>query len=633
MQKILCVVESIMKIREIYAGKPDASDEIRERGYDEFANNYIKPTGIDINRLASTDYGTPFFIMGDKGTGKTALLHFLKNHVQTIDVSSCSSFISFENGFTPIQKGQFDIISRSISTSISIDSNIATIGKNIECDFTYIWKWQMYQKFITDNECFDGALFENDDNWARFVREINKLDRTISKERMAIPAKISLSATSNPQLGTVTPSLEVEPVDLSQRNFNSTKSYSAFVKIVENASHIIQTVTRTDAPYYIFIDELEAYRGESEVFYRDLRMIRDLLFTVKQLNDTLGSGTKIICSVRLEVLNAINRYIQSNQLHKIMQGYDERLIWEYTNTNSFKHPIIGVLLRRIQIAEEKAANRSISQDEIIKRWFVPHVYNMHSCRYILDNTWHKPRDIVRLLLSAQSKNSKDFSVFDQNAFETFMPVYSKQCLVEVREEMRALYTAEEIDCIFNCLQGFKIEFSYDEIVARVNRLYPNSTFAHDPHTVLSDMYRIGVVGNMSSQDRASRWEYKEQYGLFIDEPWKIVVHPSLRRELSISARLDKHINRLAISRELKSSPHFDDTRYVATIKDIKYRYILVTFEKNGQCEEGYIAMHALGIPDIQEGLLNSHFYVGENVYAKITGYNDRYRNWYMHIIP
>lgn len=44
-----------------------------------------------------------------------------------------------------------------------------------------------------------------------------------------------------------------------------------------------------------------------------------------------------------------------------------------------------------------------------------------------------------------------------------MPAYSKQCLIEVREEMHALYTAEEIEDIFNCLQGFKKLFTFEEI--------------------------------------------------------------------------------------------------------------------------------------------------------------------------
>lgn len=89
----------MLKIGDIYAGKPDAGDEIKECGYEEFANIFIHPTGVNIGRLASTTYGTPFFIMGDKGTGKTALLHFLEKHVCDPDSSACTSFISFERDF------------------------------------------------------------------------------------------------------------------------------------------------------------------------------------------------------------------------------------------------------------------------------------------------------------------------------------------------------------------------------------------------------------------------------------------------------------------------------------------------------------------------------------------------------
>ena len=53
----------MLKIGDIYAGKPDAGDEIKECGYEEFANIFIHPTGVNIGRLASTKYGTPFFII------------------------------------------------------------------------------------------------------------------------------------------------------------------------------------------------------------------------------------------------------------------------------------------------------------------------------------------------------------------------------------------------------------------------------------------------------------------------------------------------------------------------------------------------------------------------------------------
>ena len=623
-----------MRISDIYAGKPDAGDEIRECGYDEFVNIFIRPTGVNIDRLASTVYGTPFFIMGDKGTGKTALLYYLEKYVCELDEAACTSFIYFESGFTQIQREKFKSISQSLATSVSIDSTITTIGKSVECDFSYIWRWQIYQKIIDDNERFNGGLFVDDKYWDEFVSEVGKIRKTIAKERMIIPAKISVTATTDPHMGTVTPGIQLEPIDLSQSNFQQSKSYVEFVRIIDNADRLVRMITRTDIPYYIFIDELEAYRGESEAFYRDLRMIRDLLFTVKIMNDIFRSGTKVICSVRLEILNSINRFIETKQLHKIMQGYDERLTWEYTNTNSFSHPIIGVLLRRIQNAEEKHNGCAPTNEEIIKKWFVSNVYNTHICTYILDNTWHKPRDIVRMLLSAQAKNSRDFSVFNQNTFETFMPVYSKQCLVEVREEMRALYTAEEIENIFNCLQGFKVMFTFDEIEARAKRLCPNSIFAKETFTVLSDMYRIGVVGNYLSKDQAPKWEYKEQYKLMIDAPWKIIIHPSLRIELSVNSKMDRHIAKIMQKQQTDAVPKSLPKKrvYSATVEEIRQRYILVSFEMDGEEQSGYISMRKLGIKDLKEGELDTCFSVGETIHAEVTGYNEDFGNWYMRVL-
>jgi hypothetical protein len=421
--------------------------------------------------------------------------------------------------------------------------------------------------------------------------------------------------------------LGIEPVDFSQRNFNITKGYKEFVKIIDRADQLVGKLTRTDIPYYVFIDELEAYRGENETFYRDLRLIRDLLFTVKRMNDIFGDGTKFLCSVRLEILNAINRFIQSKQVHKIMQGYDERLTWGYTNTNSFNHPIIGVLLRRIQNAEEKEKGYPVDEKDIIRRWFVANVYNTHICTYILDNTWHKPRDIVRLLLAAQSKNSRKFSIFNQNTFETFMPVYSEQCLVEVREEMCALYTPEEIENIFGCLQGFKVIFSYDEIRNRAQRLYPDSTFAKNTNAVLTDMYRIGVIGNTCNGN--TRWEYKGQYKLYIDKPWKIIIHRSLRIALSVSVRGDRRFNR---SGKNRSEEHEERKIYQVEIKDIKYRYLLVTFDKDGCICKGYISMNKCGIQGVKEGELGEYFSKGAILNANLIEYDRYNRNWKMHTV-
>jgi len=653
-----------MTLNDIYAGKPDANDEIREKGYAEFTNSYIEPSGVNIDKLLSTDYGTPCFIMGDKGTGKTALLHYLENHVHNIDCAASTSYLFFESGFSYVSKANFCKISKAISMAISIDQNIASSGEQIECDYTYVWRWQFYQKIINDNDSFSEGLFVNDENWRDFKKEISKLNKTIYGGKMRIPVKITISAKYESQLSVLTPSISLEPIDLSEKNFITTKSYSEFIKIIEKADELVRYIERTDIPYYIFIDELEAYRADNETFYRDLRMIRDLLFTVKRLNDVFLSGTKLICSVRLEIINSINRFVQSNQLHKIMQGFDERLIWGYTNTNSFKHPIITILLKRIENAEKNNNNISITKEDIIEKWFETKVYNTDICAYILANTWHKPRDIVRLILAVQSKHSKTFSNFNQNTFDTSMPVYSKQCLVEVKEEMRALYNAGEIETIVNCLQGYKMIFTFDEIGERAKRLYSNSTIAKNTNSVLRDIYRIGLIGNYLNNDTPQRWHYKEHYSLIIDEPWKMIIHPSLRIELSTSGKRDRYImnfggnvhshsnvignvhshsnvigtgkvhshSNVIGNQIMHSTNKYMDSEFYATIIRIHYRYVIVSFKKDGQTEQGYISMKNLGISSIEQGKINKYFKIGDIVKSKITSYNQDYNNWNMRII-
>lgn len=57
---------------------------------------------------------------------------------------------------------------------------------------------------------------------------------------MRIPAKVSLKVATNPQLGTIEPGLEIEPVDFSQQNFNMSEAYLKFIKIVDNAYDLLQ---------------------------------------------------------------------------------------------------------------------------------------------------------------------------------------------------------------------------------------------------------------------------------------------------------------------------------------------------------------------------------------------------------
>ena len=83
--------------------------------------------------------------------------------------------------------------------------------------------------------------------------------------------------------------------------------------------------------------------------------------------------------------------------------------------------------------------------EIYRRWFPELIHELEPASYILNNSWYKPRDMIRLIMCVKNSMYNDRSTFTENVFDSIAKTYSEDSLQEIKEEMRALYTSEEID--------------------------------------------------------------------------------------------------------------------------------------------------------------------------------------------
>lgn len=58
--------------------------------------------------------------------------------------------------------------------------------------------------------------------------------------------------------------------------------------------------------------------------------------------------------------------------------------------------------------------------EVIKRLFhngfQKKIHEIEPSNYVLNNSWHKPRDIVRFIISAQNSINSDSQSFSQTVF-------------------------------------------------------------------------------------------------------------------------------------------------------------------------------------------------------------------------
>ena len=80
----------VVKIKDLYAGKPDAKDEINFEGMDTFIKTFVVAEHFNLESLID---GNHCFITGFKGTGKTALLFYLEDKIKANDSVACTSYI------------------------------------------------------------------------------------------------------------------------------------------------------------------------------------------------------------------------------------------------------------------------------------------------------------------------------------------------------------------------------------------------------------------------------------------------------------------------------------------------------------------------------------------------------------
>lgn len=599
-----------LTLKQIYSGKPDAKDEINFDGLSGFIKTFIVPQNIDLDSILR---GNHCFISGYKGTGKTALLFYLDNIIREEDTSACSSFIFFKEEFAELKKEEFDKFSKRGLSSITIDKD--TLLNNSE--FEYIWRWLFFKRIVADNEEFNGGLFVNNEHWSNFIKIVSKIKGPINSKKSVIPNRVKLAIPYTDSTGTsIAPEMEV---DLSRGSKED--NYSIFIKLVDDAEVALSKVTKSDIPYHIFVDELEAYFGDQEVFKRDLYLIRDLIFTVKRFNAIFSSSNmhniKIICSIRSEIVNAISRFIVTKELNKVISGFEIPLKWNYNNTNSFSHPIMQILLRRIAISESEDDERYRSDKEIILQWFPETIHDIEPSNYVLNNSWHKPRDIVRFIISAQNSINSDSTSFSQAVFSSLHKQYSIDSLNEIREEMRALYTSDQIEEIINTFTGFKSVFSVNQLTTRVSKFFANSIMDTNFNTVLNDLYRLGFIGNFFPASQMYRWQHKGDDRLIISDEWRIMIHQALQSALSVGKRHDYSMKRY-------EKPQIGDVVNFKITK-ISKSFVDGFIDYYGKKYPAYIHISKIAEVYIQD--INDYVTEGEEIRTAIIEYDDKRYKW------
>lgn len=522
---MLITTSSRPLIGDIFFGKTDAKHELisgEQSDVKRFMDSFIIPKNIRLN-----DYyeGRKFLLTGLKGTGKTALLRYLDNKVKD-EFGAESTFILFKSDFDESDRQSFHKTS-NISI-VDNESNFSSFNNK-----KTVWMWLLHRSIIDLVEKSFDPIFNNDTNWKRYTTLINSVveeEKSNSFIRKLFPSAKKGLLELNADFKVAAAKLDIE---LEWENNHEYKI--KFEQIISQANKYFSELNPSKGRIYILLDELELSLMNSKQYIRDLELIKDLILALNHIN-SISRQKKFqvffIASIRLEVMTAIET--TGEELNKIVEDFGTEIHWHYSQADSYDNPLIQIIIKRL-ISNEKALGIYQERPDkvIFDDYFDFNIGKIDSKKYILERTWYRPRDIVRLLTLAQESNTTH-KRFNRSVFNSTKKQYSIKSWTESIEELRTRYTTEEITGMKQIFQGISSPLSLDELKNRVNglkELYPEINTLMNKKmlgAILNDCFKIGIIGN--GLERV-RFAFRGDDSLDLMQP--IQVHRALWEYLAV----------------------------------------------------------------------------------------------------
>jgi Cdc6-like AAA superfamily ATPase len=515
-----------MQLKDLLVGKTDAKNELSESTNAEkarFIDSFLIPDNIQIEDFLK---GRKYFVTGFKGTGKTALLRYIGISLEkSNDVKS--SFILFKTEFTQEDKSAF---SKAANTFLTIKND----DHETEEDFVNIWQWFLHRHIVKISAASLNIFFENDNNWEKYSKCVSA--PKLSNEESGIIRLMPKLKKGN---------VEIEgdfeffkgSLGLEFDWENEAGRQVKFSNLVRQADELFKKLKPRTSKLFIFLDELELTLGKQKQYQKDIRLIRDLIIAVNNINTLcrkLKFNLYLITAIRSEVITAIHS--AGKEINKPILDFGVSLKWQQSGGNLKEHPLIKIINKKIQSTERALSIKVSTDEEVWEKYFYPQVNTSPTYEYILHRTWFRPRDIVRLLNIAQQQFPYE-TKFSHQVFDSIVKEYSTQSWVELTEELRATFSESEVDGIKKMLTALKCPFTLhqlrvdcDEKIKYYTDL-DNLLKKYKIGDILSHLYKIGAIGNTGEKIRFS---FRGDDELVVENKMKI--HDALWNYLSIEPR-------------------------------------------------------------------------------------------------
>lgn len=438
-----------------------------------------------------------------------------------------------ENLVIPIRfKSDFDEVDRSNIKRTSFLAQEEVIENNNEKLKSYVSPWQVYliyQIFKHNNsKNAEYSVFYNNKEYTL----IWKLLLMIYGENGGnnIVPKIS-KGLINISVGTqgIDANLAAE-IELNNNKIN-------YVLTAKKIIDMYQSLSFSRTPVYILIDELELSVKSKKQREADIELVRDLIIAIDRMNRVSKDklyDVHFYASVRTDVVDSV--LSSGYEINKCIEDYGVTIEWYQRGGNYVDSPLLKLLEKKIN-ASEKEKNLKTESNDVWETYFENKIQGMEIRKFLLNFSWYRPRDVIRMMTFAQEYCDKETERFNQRVFDRAIQQYSNKMWNEVSEEISLKYTQEDMKAIKKILTGIQVPFGFSDINSRMKELaghydcvekFSNKYKMTD---VLEMLFDWGIVGNSGERMVFSFLGYKE---MDITKP--MIIHTPLRNFFEVVSK-------------------------------------------------------------------------------------------------
>lgn len=464
-------------LKDIDFGEDDANIEYEISSHTSkspiFVRAFFDHPQLNLNDLET---GRRYFVLGQKGTGKTAVLRKIEQ--ETKDNGGITKFVVFRD----------EIASREELDRLG--SVFAIPVNDVKKTYHHLYTLERLILLMICASIKGADTAVSDDDVADEPGFRETIKRVIGQPLRKI------AETAFDTAKTIYESVSIDPSALSKGTLSVDASH-LLMKSNERLFDLCERLLeKAQNPVFIFIDEIHfTYRFGAD-HDQDAALVRDLIRAVARVNRNIAEKrlkARIYAAIRSEYVE--HPLISAAELHPTLTGFGSEISWATFNAD-FKHPMFEIGARRV----EASTGVKKSGAQFMKACFAN--FRDDDAAEFVQSTWSKPRDMIRFLRTCKIMFPDRVTL----SMPQYKQAFHQSCLSsrkEIETALSSFLTTKGLEAVMNLVsqsssrsleKGYA--YSQQEFFKSLTPIVKNETQVGSinlPETLFRILYMLGAV--------------------------------------------------------------------------------------------------------------------------------------------